>query len=129
MNRVAAVLLGSHDFSAFCIAASGTRNRRCAVERALWVPEERPGDWRFEMEANRFLHGMVRAVVGTLVDVGTGRREEGDVIAALESRDRRRAGRSAPAYGLILERVDYPDEGARYGPTAAPAETPSPAPE
>jgi tRNA pseudouridine38-40 synthase len=123
MNRAAEALLGKHDFSAFCIAASETRNRTCTLARALWVAEDRPGDWRFEIEADRFLHGMVRAIVGTLVEVGAGRRDEADVPAVLASRDRRRAGRSAPAHGLVLERVDYDEDVARDGSRAAGGET------
>jgi tRNA pseudouridine38-40 synthase len=77
------------------------------VLTAEWRREERSGDWRFEIEADRFLHGMVRAVVGTLVAVGRGRWDVGYVAEVLASRDRRRAGAAAPPHGLVLERVDY----------------------
>jgi len=114
MNRAAAALLGRHDFSAFCIIQSGTKNRVCTVEQAAWAPEARDGDWTFEIAADRFLHGMVRAIVGTLVQVGRGTRPEADVADVLASGDRRRAGPAAPPHGLVLERVDYP-EGAGAG--------------
>jgi tRNA pseudouridine38-40 synthase len=107
MNSAAALLCGEHDFSAFCIARSATRNRTCRVGRAVWTSENRPGDWVFTIEADRFLHGMVRAIVGTLVAVGRGRREVASIVEVLASRDRRLAGSAAPAHGLILERVDY----------------------
>ena len=109
MNRAAAALLGRHDFSSFCRTKSETTNRVCTVEAARWAPGVRPGDLDFVIAADRFLHGMVRAVVGTLLEVGRGRRAEGDVARVLAARDRRAAGPAAPAHGLVLDRVDYPE--------------------
>ncbi len=107
MNEAATHLLGEHHFGAFCLHRSATRNRVCNVTRAQWMPESRPHEWRFEVEANRFLHGMVRAIVGTLLDVGRGKRPMKDVARTLDSRDRRKAGPAAPPYGLVLEFVRY----------------------
>ena len=107
MNREAEALLGRHEFSSFCRTRSETTNRVCRVERALWVREDRLGDWRFEIAADRFLHGMVRAVVGTLLDVGRGHRAAGSVERILAQHDRREAGAAAPAHGLVLHRVEY----------------------
>ncbi|MEP0546319.1 MAG: tRNA pseudouridine(38-40) synthase TruA [Rhodothermales bacterium] len=109
MNDAAQHLLGRHHFGSFCLTQSATTNRVCAVERACWVPEKRSGDWQFEIAADRFLHGMVRAIVGTLVEVGLGKREGASLPDIIASRDRREAGPAAPAHGLVLQHVTYPD--------------------
>jgi len=109
MNAAARHLLGTRSFSALCRTQSETENRVCTVERARWAAEERPGDWRFEVAADRFLHGMVRAMVGTLLEVGRGRRAPEDLPRALDTEDRRAAGQAAPAHGLALVHVAYRD--------------------
>lgn len=107
MNAAAAYLLGEHHFGAFCRTQSETQNRVCTLFRAHWAPESRPNFWRFEIEGNRFLHGMVRAIVGTLVQVGQGKRQPEDLLMILETQDRRAAGYAAPPHGLVLEHVLY----------------------
>ncbi len=107
MNKAAAYLLGTHHFGAFCIARSSTTNRVCTMSRATWVPEPGMGHWRFEIEADRFLHGMVRAIVGTLFMIGRGSSEPQDMQRILASMDRRAAGPAASAHGLVLEQVRY----------------------
>lgn len=109
MNEAATRLVGRYDFSAFCRTRSETKNRTCAVTDARWLPDGRPDDWRFEIAADRFLHGMVRAIVGTLLDVGRGRRTAASVADVLASADRRAAGAAAPPHGLVLHAVSYPD--------------------
>ena len=79
----------------------------------------RPGDLDFEIAADRFLHGMVRAVVGTLLEIGRGRRPEDDLARVLAAHDRREAGPAAPARGLVLDRVDY-DEPVFTNPPGSP---------
>jgi len=111
MNGAADALLGTHDFDAFCRTASETENRVCTVTHAAWVSESRPGDWRFAIEADRFLHGMVRAVVGTLLEIGRGGRPVDDLSRVLAARDRRMAGHAADPRGLVLEHVSYDANG------------------
>ena len=69
----------------------------------------REGDWVFRITADRFLHGMVRTIVGSLMDVGFGKIIEEEFRHILGSKDRRRAGQAAPARGLVLQEVAYPD--------------------
>ena len=97
--------VGEHDFAAFCRrAGSATTVRR--VFESCWRPAE--GDaLHFEIRAKAFCWQMVRAIVGTLVDVGTGRRRAGDMLAVLRSGDRAQAPRLAPAHGLCLWDVGY----------------------
>jgi tRNA pseudouridine38-40 synthase len=101
-------LYGEHDFSSFCRrppvpGASLVR----MVRDARWVD---PGDdlLRFEIEASSFCHQMVRAIVGTMVDVGLGRRKAGEMAAVVRSRSRAAAGQLAPPHGLCLWEVTYP---------------------
>jgi len=109
MSEAAQALIGTRDFNSFCITQSETKNRVCSIERAVWIEERRPNDWRFEIAADRFLHGMVRTIVGTLVEIGRGKRPPNDMDGIIAAMDRRSAGQAAPAHGLVLERVDYPE--------------------
>jgi tRNA pseudouridine38-40 synthase len=109
MNNAAALLIGEKDFSSFCRTKSDTENRICTIESARWMAESRVGDWYFEISANRFLHGMVRTIVGTLLDIGHGKLRPNELPRIIAARDRREAGQAAPAKGLILERVTYPN--------------------
>jgi tRNA pseudouridine38-40 synthase len=108
MNEAAVHLIGTANYSAFCLTASETKNRVCTISRADWNQGAHEGSLTFRIEANRFLHGMVRAIVGTLIEVGHGKRDPSDVVDTIQSLDRRNAGGAAPARGLVLERVGYP---------------------
>lgn len=108
MNTAARAFVGAHHYGAFCRTQSETENRVCTVETAVWEPEERAGDWRFVVAADRFLHGMVRAMVGTLLMVGRETLPVDAIPGILATRDRRAAGPAAPPHGLALVRVDYP---------------------
>lgn len=107
MNRACALLIGNQHFGAFCRTRSATVNRICSIVRAQWEPEIHSGCWRFVVEADRFLHGMVRALVGTLLEIGCGKRSVQDLNRILATQDRRESGVAAPAYGLVLEQVTY----------------------
>jgi tRNA pseudouridine38-40 synthase len=109
MEQAARVLLGEHDFSAF-----STRERRgkSPIRRVLSVRLWRQGDMlTFEITANGFLRYMVRTIMGTLCEIGRGRRSVDEMARILEGRDRRRAGPTLPARGLTLMKVDYGNTG------------------
>ena len=106
----AASLLGEHSFRAFAVkgTAPDTDSHRCDVRVAQW--NERAGGMVFEIEANRFLHHMVRFLVGTMLDVGSGRRPSTDVGALLAAGDNSEVSPPAPANALFLDSVRYPAE-------------------
>lgn len=106
MNRAAALIVGEHDFECFSKVKTDVNHFICDVRKAVWV--EKGDKMIFTISANRFLRGMVRAVVGTLLDVGTGKISHREWVSILQSKDRKRAGANVPAHGLYLERVKYP---------------------
>lgn len=107
MTEAAACLTGSHDFSSFETAPTDNENPHCRLEQA---DLRRQGDLiTLSFYADRFLKQMVRSMVGTLVEVGQGKRAASDMRTVLAARARAAAGRTAPAHGLYLVRVDYPD--------------------
>ena len=105
-------LIGEHDFSAFCRRPKLRDGSEASlvryVRRAGWS-EVGDGILRFEIEANAFCHPMIRSVVGTLVEVGAGRRHAGELLGILAGRDRAAASKLAPPQGLCLWAVSYPD--------------------
>jgi tRNA pseudouridine38-40 synthase len=106
MRAAAAGLRGRHDFGAFCAAAGRQHSPMCTV-RAIHVRRRR--SWvAIAISADRFLHHMVRNIVGSVVLVGQGMRTSAWLADVLASRDRTRAGPTAPAKGLALVRVLYP---------------------
>lgn len=104
MMSGSASLLGAHDFAAFGRPPAGTNTVR-TVLRAEW--ERKPPFLTFEIEANAYLYRMVRTIVGTLVQVGSGRLSVDEFQAIMRSMDRSQARWTAPAHGLCLMRVNY----------------------
>lgn len=110
MRRAAAALVGRHDFSAFALAGGAHTRPQRTVRSAEW--EEEGPEMRFRIVGDGFLRGMVRGLVGTLLEVGWGRRSVEDFVALLGGGERAEAGPTAPAHGLVLERVFYGEEWA-----------------
>lgn len=108
MNRAAACLMEYTDFTSFSKLHTDVKTNNCRITRAEWC---RRGEvWVFTIRADRFLRNMVRAIVGTLLQVGRGRMSVADFRAVIEAKDRCRAGVSAPAEGLYLTDVEYPTD-------------------
>jgi tRNA pseudouridine38-40 synthase len=106
MEKASGYLLGEHDFSSFRSVGTPTRTPVRKVIRVEWT-KGKEGLIRFEIEANGFLKQMVRAIVGTLVEVGKGKMNSEEFRNVLFSRDRAKAGPTAPACGLFLKKVKY----------------------
>jgi tRNA pseudouridine38-40 synthase len=105
MHQVAALVTGTHDFEAFSRFDPEAQHYLCTIVSSAWTTS--PDRLHYEICGNRFVHGMVRALVGTMVDVGRGYSSVDGFAEILASRDRRRAGMAAPAQGLVLEEVRY----------------------
>ena len=108
MEAASAYLLGRHDFSAFALAGGSHGQPFRRIDAASW--SENGDELRFTVAGDGFLRGMVRALVGTLIEVGLGRRSPEALAELLTGRPRSEAGPTAPAHGLTLERVFYPRE-------------------
>ena len=107
MHEAAVLLLGEHDFQCFSKTHTDVNNFNCAVNAAQW--EQDGPNLVFNVSANRFLRGMVRAIVGTMLDIGKGKTSLDQFREIIESKDRKAAGAAAPAKGLFLMEVSYPD--------------------
>jgi tRNA pseudouridine38-40 synthase len=109
MNEAASVLLKHSDFTSFSRLHGGNKTNICKVTHAHWH-EEAAGRLIFTVTADRFLRNMVRAIVGTLIPAGRGKRSLRDFEAILDGKNRGLAGQSAPAHGLSLTGIEYPDD-------------------
>lgn len=107
LNQAATILQDYTDFECFSKVKTNVHTFNCKIKEAYW--EQKGPDLRFHITANRFLRGMVRAIVGTLMEVGTGKLEITDFQYILESKKRTEAKSSAPAQGLYLCKITYPE--------------------
>lgn len=107
MNKAAEILLGKQDFASFCRMHTDVKTTICDVKEAKWVQENETEAY-FTITADRFLRNMVRAVVGTLFEVGRGKMTEQQFTDIIAAHNRCRAGHSAPAEGLSLVEIIYP---------------------
>ena len=108
MNEAAAVLPEYIDFTSFSKLHTDTKTNNCKIAYARWSRIS-PDEWVFEIEADRFLRNMVRAIVGTLLMIGRGKIGKEKIREIIEKKERCEAGDSAPAQALFLEEVKYPE--------------------
>ncbi len=106
MNQAAKYLLGQQDFTSLSKLHTDAFTNICTVSAAEWVRTS-PTEIYFEITANRFLRNMVRATVGTLVDIGMGKMKPEEMKTILEKKDRQAASTSVPAQGLFLWKIEY----------------------
>lgn len=107
MNKSARFLLDHIDFQCFSKTKTDVRTYNCNITRAEWIQNGK--NLVFHISADRFLRNMVRAIVGTLINVGLGKIEPEEIKKIIESKNRSNAGTSAPAHGLFLTEITYPE--------------------
>jgi tRNA pseudouridine38-40 synthase len=108
LNGVCALVTGEHDFRGFCAVGQDKPHYRCKITTAEWYERANGEGFIFEIEADRFLHHMVRFLVGTMVDVARGRRPEQDVSRLLTDKNNKNASPPAPPEGLYFLGARYP---------------------
>jgi tRNA pseudouridine38-40 synthase len=108
MNKACAELIKHTDFTSFSRLHSDNKTNICKIMQAEWHEDEK--NLVFTIKADRFLRNMVRAIVGTMADIGTGKISLRKFREIIEARDRCKAGTSAPARGLFLVNIEYPEE-------------------
>ncbi len=108
MNQAAELLKGTQDFESFSKVKTDVNHFRCTITRSEWIDQE--DKINYYVTADRFLRGMVRTLVGTMLDIGTGKINLDDLRKIIESLDRQKAGRAVPAHGLYLTEVKYPSD-------------------
>jgi tRNA pseudouridine38-40 synthase len=108
MNQAAKRLIGRQDFESFSKVKTEVNHFYCDIRQAYWQVEGTR--LMFVVRADRFLRGMIRAIVGTMLEVGRGKLSENDFVDVLKAKDRRRAGKAVSPDGLYLNQVDYPAE-------------------
>ena len=106
MNEGAALLLEYEDFECFSKSHTDVKTFLCKISHATWTNSEK--GYTFTITANRFLRNMVRAIVGTLVEIGLKKKKVEDLHQIIKNKNRSEAGYSVPAQGLFLTRIEYP---------------------
>lgn len=106
MNEAAKILIGTKDFTSFSKLHTDVKTNISDVRSAHWVKVDENA-YYFEISADRFLRNMVRAIVGTLIDVGTGKLKPEDINRILSEKDRQSASKSAPGHALFLWKIEY----------------------
>jgi tRNA pseudouridine38-40 synthase len=110
LQRSARLLLGCHDFSAFAVKGTPKPHYRCTLSLSEWTERPEGRGVSFHVEADRFLHHMVRMLVGTMVDIGAGRRPVDDIGRLLSSGDNQATSPPAPPQGLYFVAATYPPD-------------------
>jgi len=108
MNQAAKVLEGKQDFESFSKVKTEVNHFICDIRAAYW--ERKGEELVFHVRADRFLRGMIRALVGTLIEVGRAKLSQDQFVDILKAKDRTKAGKAASPDGLYLNKVDYPSE-------------------
>lgn len=108
MNEAAQLLFNYTDFTSFSKLHTDTKTNNCKIMRAEWIQDD-ADSWTFIIQADRFLRNMVRAIVGTLLDVGRGKLTIPQFCKVIESQNRCEAGSSVPPHALFLSDITYPD--------------------
>ena len=107
MNLAALKLFNYTNFKCFSKSNTDVKTYNCSIKKAVWVYHD--NCWIFEISANRFLRNMVRAIVGTLIEIGEGKYEICHLDTVIKSQNRELAGYSVPAHGLYLVNILYPE--------------------
>lgn len=105
MQQASDFLLGDQDFKSFCQEGADVKHHFCQMEKLTW--EQKNETITLDIIANRFLHNMVRIIVGTMIDVGRGYTAAEKIPEILQAKDRKQSGQTAPAKGLCLEKIYY----------------------
>jgi len=109
LYEIASIFLGNHNFTTFSKINEDIKNNNCIISKSEW--EKLPGDiYKYTIKSNHFLYGMVRALVGVMIDYARGKRTINDILISFEKQDKSFASGFAPARGLFLNRVYYQKE-------------------
>ena len=108
MNEAAKILFEYKDFQCFSKTHTDVKTYNCDIMQAEWIVKD--DELHFIIKANRFLRNMVRAIVGTMINIGLGKMDVDDLHTIIKSKNRSEAGFSVPAHGLYLTNIEYPED-------------------